>query len=87
MYLTLTDLILLTSIIQALSLATFLLLPPNNRLVSNQLLVATLVFFAAGLGEIFSTAADWRLHTPIWRTSAPLSGYCRRARSFYTPGL
>lgn len=64
MYLTLTDLILLTSIIQALSLATFLLLPPNNRLVSNQLLVATLVFFAAGLGEIFLYSSGLALAHP-----------------------
>jgi AraC-like DNA-binding protein len=63
-YLTLTDLILLTSIIQALSLATFLLLPPNNRLVSNQLLVATLVFFAAGLGEIFLYSSGLALAHP-----------------------
>ena len=64
MYLTLTDLILLTSIIQALSLATFLLLPPNCRLASNQLLVATLVFFAAGLGEIFLYGSGLALEHP-----------------------
>ena len=53
MYLTLTDIVLLTSIIQSLALAVFLLLPSNIGLISNRLLVATLVFFAAGLGEIF----------------------------------
>jgi|TARA_Y100000589_G_scaffold208596_1_gene196737 hypothetical protein len=63
-YLTLNDLILLTSIIQALSLATFLLLPSNIRLVSNQLLVATLIFFAAGLGEIFLYSSGLALEHP-----------------------
>lgn len=52
MYLTLTDIVLLTSIIQSLALAVFLLLPSNSGLISNRLLVATLVFFAAGLGVV-----------------------------------
>ncbi|PSF04701.1 AraC family transcriptional regulator [Marinobacter fuscus] len=64
MYLTLTDLILLTSIIQALSLASFLLLPSNCRLTSNQLLVATLICFAAGLGEIFLYSSNLALEHP-----------------------
>jgi AraC-like DNA-binding protein len=64
MYLTLTDVVLLTSIIQALSLACYLLLPSNIRLQSNRLLVATLVFFAAGLGEIFLYGTGLALEHP-----------------------
>lgn len=64
MYLTLTDLLLLTSIIQALSLAGFLLLPSASRLLSNRLLAATLVFFAAGLAEIFLYGSGLALDHP-----------------------
>src|SRR5690554_7709058 len=53
MYLTLVDLVLATSIIQSLGLAVFLLLPETFRLVSNRLLAASLITFAAGLGEFF----------------------------------
>ena len=64
MYLTLTDIVLLTSIIQSLALAVFLLLPSNSGLISNRLLVATLVFFAAGLGEIFLYGSGLALQYP-----------------------
>ncbi|WP_404367500.1 DUF6448 family protein [Marinobacter sp.] len=57
-------LLLLTSIIQSLSLAVFLLLPFNVRLVSNRLLVATLVSFAAWLGEIFLYGSGLALEYP-----------------------
>ena len=88
MYLTLTDLILLTSIIQALSLATFLLLPPNNRLVSNQLLVATLVFFAAGLGEIFLYSSGLALAHPNLAYLGTLIGLLQAGTLFlYTRAL
>ncbi|WP_346796923.1 AraC family transcriptional regulator [Halomonas sp. Bachu 37] len=74
MYLTLTDLVLLTSIIQSLSLAFFLLLPFNIRLVSNRLLVATLVFFAAGLGEIFLYGSGLALEHPNFAYLGTLIG-------------
>lgn len=51
--LTATNLLLATSIIQSLALAAFLLLPANIGLLSNRLLLATVLFFAAGLFEIF----------------------------------
>lgn len=53
MYLTVIDILLATSIVQSLALAVFLVLPANIRLVSNQLLAATVISFAAGLTEIF----------------------------------
>jgi AraC-like DNA-binding protein len=53
MYLTFIDIILIASIVQSLALSVFLLLPANIRMVGNQLLVVTLVCFAAGLAEIF----------------------------------
>ncbi|MCR8915706.1 helix-turn-helix domain-containing protein [Marinobacter panjinensis] len=74
MYLTLTDLVLLTSIIQSLSLAIFLLLPSNVGLVSNRLLVATLVFFAAGLGEIFLYSSGLALEHPNFAYLGTLIG-------------
>jgi len=51
--LTPTNLLLSTSIVQSLTLALFLLLPANIRLPSNRLLLATVIFFAMGLLEIF----------------------------------
>lgn len=53
MYLTLIDLLLATTIVQSLGLATFLLLPGTFRLISNRLLAASVLTFAAGLGEFF----------------------------------
>ncbi|MDK8465445.1 helix-turn-helix domain-containing protein [Marinobacter sp. SS13-12] len=74
MYLTLTDLVLLTSIIQSLSLAIFLMLPFNVGLISNRLLVATLVFFAAGLGEIFLYSSGLALEHPNFAYLGTLIG-------------
>lgn len=74
MYLTLTDIVLLTSVIQALTLAFFLLLPFNIGLVSNRLLVATLVFFAAGLGEIFLYSSGLALDHPNFAYLGTLVG-------------
>jgi len=51
--LTATNLLLATSIVQSLTLALFLLMPANIRQTSNRLLLATVVFFAASLMEIF----------------------------------
>ncbi|MCE9662736.1 helix-turn-helix domain-containing protein [Halomonas sp. M5N1S17] len=53
MYLSLADILLLTSILQSLVLAGFLLMPDNMRLLSNRLLLATVLAFAAGLAEVF----------------------------------
>tara|TARA_Y100000814_G_scaffold35943_1_gene22945 strand:+ start:844 stop:1191 length:348 start_codon:yes stop_codon:yes gene_type:complete len=74
MYLTLTDIVLLTSIIQSLALAVFLLLPSNSGLISNRLLVATLVFFAAGLGEIFLYGSGLALQYPNFAYLGTLIG-------------
>lgn len=64
MYLTLVDLLLATSILQALALAAFLLLPGTIRLVSNRLLAATVITFAAGLGEFFLYSTGLALEHP-----------------------
>lgn len=64
MYVSLTDILLLTSIVQSLALAVFLLLPENIRLVSNQLLAATLVSFAAGLTDFFLYGAGLAVKYP-----------------------
>ena len=53
MYLTFIDILLVTSIVQSLALAVFLLLPTNIGLISNRLLLLTVICFAAGLTEIF----------------------------------
>lgn len=53
MYLTLIDILLVTSIVQSLALAAFLMLPVNISLLSNRLLLVTVICFAAGLSEIF----------------------------------
>jgi AraC-like DNA-binding protein len=53
MYLSVADILLLTSILQSLVLAGFLLMPDNQHLLSNRLLLATVLAFAAGLGEVF----------------------------------
>ncbi|WP_236551339.1 AraC family transcriptional regulator [Billgrantia tianxiuensis] len=47
------DILLLTSILQSLVLAGFLLMPDNIHLLSNRLLLATVLAFAAGLAEVF----------------------------------
>lgn len=62
MYVTLIDLLLATSVVQSLGLAAFLLLPETFRLVSNRLLAASVLAFAAGLCEFFlySTGAALR---------------------------
>jgi len=52
-YLTFIDILLATSIVQSLALAAFLLLPANIGLLSNRLLLVTVISFAAGLSEIF----------------------------------
>jgi AraC-like DNA-binding protein len=64
MHLNITDILLLTSIIQSLALAVFLLLPANVGLVSNRLLLATVIFFAAGLTEIFLYGTGLALRYP-----------------------
>jgi AraC-like DNA-binding protein len=64
MYLTLIDILLVTSIVQALALAAFLLLPANFALVSNRLLCLTVVSFAAGLTEIFLYGTGLALRHP-----------------------
>lgn len=64
MYLTLVDVFLATSIIQALGLALFLLLPETFRLTSNRLLAASLITFAAGLGEFFLYSTGLALEHP-----------------------
>ncbi|MCE8043742.1 AraC family transcriptional regulator [Halomonas daqingensis] len=53
MYLSVADILLLTSILQSLVLAGFLLMPGNIQLLSNRLLLATVLAFAAGLSEVF----------------------------------
>lgn len=64
MYVSLTDILLLTSIVQSLALAFFLLLPANVGVVSNQLLAATLISFAAGLAEFFLYGAGIAVRYP-----------------------
>lgn len=64
MYLTLVDLLLATSILQSLALAAFLLLPGAFRLVSNRLLAASVLAFAAGLGEFFLYSTGLALSYP-----------------------
>lgn len=64
MYLTLVDLLLVTSIVQSLGLMTFLLLPATFRLVSNRLLAASVFAFAAGLGEFFLYSTGLALEYP-----------------------
>lgn len=64
MHVSLTDILLITSIVQSLALATFLLLPENIRVVSNQLLAVTLISFAAGLGEFFLYGAGLAVQYP-----------------------
>ena len=64
MYLTLVDLLLATSIVQSLSLAAFLLLPGTFRLISNRLLAASVLTFAAGLGEFFLYSTGLALQHP-----------------------
>lgn len=64
MYLTLVDVLLITSVVQALALAVFLLLPANFKLISNRLLLATVLFFTAGLVEIFLYGTGLALKHP-----------------------
>jgi len=64
MYLTLADILLATSIIQSLGLAAFLLLPGTCRLISNRLLAASVLTFAAGLGEVFLYSTGVALRHP-----------------------
>ena len=64
MYLTLVDLLLATTIIQSLGLAAFLLLPETFRLISNRLLAASVLAFAAGLGEVFLYSTGLALQHP-----------------------
>ncbi|MFG6158811.1 helix-turn-helix domain-containing protein [Halomonas sp. 1390] len=64
MYLTLADILLATSILQSLALAAFLLLPETFRQVSNRLLAASLLAFAAGLGEVFLYSTGVALRHP-----------------------
>lgn len=53
MHVTFVDILLATSIVQSVTLAVFLLLPGNASLLSNRLLAATVLSFAAGLAEFF----------------------------------
>lgn len=74
MYLNITDILLITSIIQSLVLAVFLLLPGNIGLVSNRLLLATVIFFAAGLAEIFLYGTGLALRHPNFAYLGTLLG-------------
>lgn len=64
MYLSISDVLLITSIVQSLALAVFLLLPANIGLLSNRLLLATVVCFAAWLTEIFLYGTGLALKYP-----------------------
>ncbi|MFA7505925.1 MAG: helix-turn-helix domain-containing protein [Burkholderiaceae bacterium] len=64
MYLALVDVLLATSIVQSLGLAAFLLLPETFRLLSNRLLAASVLTFAAGLGEFFLYSTGLALQHP-----------------------
>lgn len=64
MVFSLIDVLLATSILQSLALAAFLLLPENIRVTSNQLLVATLISFAFGLGEILAYGTGLTMRQP-----------------------
>jgi len=73
-YLSITDILLITSIIQSLVLAVFLLLPGNFGLVSNRLLLATVICFAAGLAEIFLYGTGLALRHPNFAYLGTLLG-------------
>ena len=64
MYLSIADVLLVTSIIQSLALAAFLLFPSNVSLVSNRLLFVTVVCFAGWLFEIFLYGTGLALKHP-----------------------
>lgn len=64
MYLSIADVLLVTSIIQSLALAAFLLFPSNFSLVSNRLLFVTVVCFAGWLFEIFLYGTGLALKHP-----------------------
>ncbi|QJQ97559.1 AraC family transcriptional regulator [Halomonas sp. PGE1] len=64
MYLTLVDILLITSIVQSLALSAFLLLPETFRVVSNRLLAASVLTFAAGLAEVFLYSTGLALEHP-----------------------
>lgn len=64
MYLSIADILLITSIVQSLALAVFLLLPANVGLLSNRLLLATVICFAAWLTEIFLYGTGLALKYP-----------------------
>ena len=64
MYLSIADVLLITSIVQSLALAVFLLLPANVGLLSNRLLLATVICFAAWLTEIFLYGTGLALKYP-----------------------
>lgn len=64
MYLSIADVLLITSIVQSLALAVFLLLPANIGLLSNRLLLATVICFAAWLTEIFLYGTGLALKYP-----------------------
>src|SRR5690554_8052620 len=81
MYLTLVDLLLATSILQSLALAAFLLLPGAFRLVSNRLLAASVLAFAAGLGEFFLYSTGLALSYPNLAYLGTLVGLLQASRS------
>ncbi|MGL1835089.1 helix-turn-helix domain-containing protein [Rhodocyclaceae bacterium SMB388] len=64
MYLSIADILLITSIVQSLALAVFLLLPANIGLLSNRLLLVTVICFAAWLTEIFLYGTGLALKHP-----------------------
>ncbi|MGC3872113.1 helix-turn-helix domain-containing protein [Halomonas sp. GXIMD04776] len=64
MYLSLVDLLLATTIIQSLGLAVFLLLPETFQLISNRLLAASILTFAAGVSEVFLYSTGLALQHP-----------------------
>lgn len=74
MYLTLVDFLLAISIVQSLGLTAFLLLPGTFRLVSNRLLAASVLAFAAGLGEFFLYSTGLALQYPNFAYLGTLVG-------------
>lgn len=64
MYLSIADVLLVTSIIQSLTLAVFLLFPSNFSLVSNRLLFVSVLCFAGWLFEIFLYGTGLALKHP-----------------------
>lgn len=74
MYLSFVELLLAASIIQSLSLAVFLLMPGTARLLSNRLLAASVLTFAAGLFEFLLYSTGLALQHPNLAYLGTLAG-------------